>query len=82
LKDLFSIDPLFLFNFFTDAIIWNLIIFTGNDFTMTTIIINEKTKKGRIILDLIRELGAGEILNENNIAQAIPNHGYEPQGKP
>lgn len=29
---------------------------------MTTIIINEKTKKGRLILDLIREIGEGEII--------------------
>jgi hypothetical protein len=31
---------------------------------MTTIIINEKTKKGKIILELIRELGAGKIMGE------------------
>ena len=29
---------------------------------MTTIVINEKTKKGRIIVDLIREMGVGEII--------------------
>lgn len=30
---------------------------------MTTIIINEKTKKGRIILDLIKEIGVGKIVD-------------------
>jgi hypothetical protein len=39
---------------------------------MTTIIINEKTKKGRIILDLIKEIGVGKIVDnlmesENNL---------------
>jgi hypothetical protein len=38
---------------------------------MTTIIINEKTKKGRIIIDLVREMNCGEIIEnkdkENNI---------------
>ena len=35
---------------------------------MTTIIINEKTKKGRIILDLIREVNGGKIIeNDKNI---------------
>ena len=32
---------------------------------MTTIIINEKTKKGRLILDLIREIGVGEIIDDS-----------------
>jgi hypothetical protein len=40
---------------------------------MTTIIINEKTKKGRIILDLIREMGAGKIIEDSTISEAIPN---------
>ena len=31
---------------------------------MTTIIINEKTKKGKIILDLIREMGLGKIIDD------------------
>jgi hypothetical protein len=31
---------------------------------MTTIIINEKTKKGKIILDLVREMGVGRIIEE------------------
>jgi hypothetical protein len=31
---------------------------------MTTIIIDEKTKKGKIILELIREMDAGEIMGE------------------
>ncbi|HLN74000.1 MAG TPA: hypothetical protein VK205_11945 [Prolixibacteraceae bacterium] len=39
---------------------------------MTTIIINEKTKKGRIILDLIRELGVGKII-EDTTSDAILN---------
>ena len=29
---------------------------------MTTVIINNKTKKGKLILDLIREMECGEIL--------------------
>ncbi len=32
---------------------------------MTTIIINEKTKKGRIIIDLIREIGGGKIIDND-----------------
>ena len=31
---------------------------------MTTVIINEKTKKGQIILDLIKEMGIGKIIDE------------------
>lgn len=31
---------------------------------MTTIIINEKSKKGKIVLDLIRELGVGKIVED------------------
>ena len=38
---------------------------------MTTIIINERTKKGRIILDLVRELSCGKIINEDT--SNIPN---------
>jgi hypothetical protein len=38
---------------------------------MTTIIINERTKKGRIIIDLVRELSCGQILSED--AVKIPN---------
>jgi hypothetical protein len=37
---------------------------------MTTIIINEKTKKGRIILDLIREVNGGKIIESD---KNIPN---------
>ncbi len=37
---------------------------------MTTIIIDERTKKGKIILDLVRELNAGEILPQNRKAKA------------
>jgi hypothetical protein len=32
---------------------------------MTTIIINEKTKKGKIIIELIREMGMGKIIEDN-----------------
>ncbi|MBC8485513.1 MAG: hypothetical protein H8D45_05675 [Bacteroidetes bacterium] len=32
---------------------------------MTTVIINNKTKKGKLILDLIREMGCGEIITDN-----------------
>jgi hypothetical protein len=38
---------------------------------MTTIIINERTKKGRIILELVRELSCGKIVNEDS--EKIPN---------
>ncbi len=31
---------------------------------MTTIIINEKTKKGKIIIELIKEIGVGKIIDE------------------
>ena len=40
---------------------------------MTTIIINEKTKKGQIILELIREMGVGKIINEQNEKSNVPN---------
>ena len=40
---------------------------------MTTIIINEKTKKGRIILDLIREMGIGKIVDDKKESLNIPN---------
>jgi hypothetical protein len=30
---------------------------------MTTIIINEKSKKGKIIIELIKELGIGQIID-------------------
>ena len=33
---------------------------------MTTIIIDENTKKGKIILDLVRELKAGRIITEDS----------------
>ncbi len=38
---------------------------------MTTIIINEKTKKGKIIIDLIREMGMGKIIEDK--VKKIPN---------
>lgn len=41
---------------------------------MTTIIINEKTKKGRIILDLIREIGGGKIIDSNSQVESILNN--------
>ena len=40
---------------------------------MTTIIINEKTKKGQIILDLIREMGVGKIIEAKMTTEEIPN---------
>lgn len=40
---------------------------------MTIIIINEKTKKKRIILDLIREMGIGKIVDDNMESKNIPN---------
>jgi len=40
---------------------------------MTTIIINEKTKKGRIVLDLIREFSCGEIIDYNKESENFPN---------
>jgi hypothetical protein len=40
---------------------------------MTTIIINEKTKKGRIILDLIREIGVGKIVDNRMESKNILN---------
>jgi hypothetical protein len=47
--------------------------FTENISNMTTIVINEKTKKGRIILDLIREMGVGEIIESTEGSGHIPN---------
>jgi hypothetical protein len=41
---------------------------------MTTIIINEKTKKGQLILDLIREMGVGKIIDEKKESENIPNN--------
>ncbi len=40
---------------------------------MTTIIINEKTKKGRIVLNLVRELSCGKIIGENIEGENTPN---------
>jgi len=40
---------------------------------MTTIIINEKTKKGRIIIDLIREIGGGKIIDNGLGSENIFN---------
>lgn len=56
--------------FFIFLVFYN---FTRNIRSMTTIIINEKTKKGRIILDLIREMGAGKIIEDNVTSDAILN---------
>jgi hypothetical protein len=33
---------------------------------MTTVIIDEKSKKRRIVLDIIKELGIGKIINEKS----------------
>jgi len=41
---------------------------------MTTIIINEKTKKGRLILDLIQEMGVGEIIGDRLESDNIFNN--------
>ena len=40
---------------------------------MTTIIINEKTKKGRIVLDLIREMNCGKIIGDEKVGEDNPN---------
>ncbi len=40
-------------------------------YTMTTIIINEKTRKGKLVLALIREMGVGRIIGEQN--EMTPN---------
>ena len=39
---------------------------------MTTIIINERSKKGCIILDLVRELSCGKIINDDKVY--LPNN--------
>jgi len=38
---------------------------------MTTVIINEKTKKGKLVLALIREMGVGRIVEDQH--EKIPN---------
>ncbi len=40
---------------------------------MTTIIINEKTKKGKLIIDLIREMNCGTTMENDNISKNTPN---------
>lgn len=40
---------------------------------MTTIIIDEKSKKGKIVLELIKELGIGKIVGERETKSAKPN---------
>ena len=40
---------------------------------MTTLIINEKTRKGQIILELVHELGVGKIVTEQGAFHHIPN---------
>ena len=40
---------------------------------MTTIIINEETKIGRLVLDLIREIGVGEIIDDRFKSDNILN---------
>ena len=37
-----------------------------NSNEVTTIIIDENTRRGRIILELVRELNAGHVLNEQD----------------
>ncbi len=38
---------------------------------MTTVIINEKTKKGQLVLALIREMGVGRIVDDQH--EKTPN---------
>ncbi len=41
---------------------------------MTTIIINEKSKKGKVILDLLKEMGVGKIISEKSQNKSLkPN---------
>jgi hypothetical protein len=41
---------------------------------MTTIIIDEKSKKGKIVIDLIRELGIGKIIEDDRPKRKVnPN---------
>lgn len=40
---------------------------------MTTVIINDKTKKGKIILDLIKEMGVGKIIDEKKTQDFVLN---------
>lgn len=41
---------------------------------MATVIINEKSRKGRIVLDLIKELGIGKIISEKSGKKSLkPN---------
>lgn len=53
---------------------YNIIfIFAKKSYRMTTIVINEKTRKGKIILDLIKEMGIGRIVSENKDKIHFPN---------
>ena len=38
---------------------------------MTTVILNDKTKKGKLILDLIKEINGGEIINDEPNEETI-----------
>ena len=40
---------------------------------MTTVIIDEKSKKGKIVLKLIKELGIGKFVVEKKIKSTRPN---------
>lgn len=40
---------------------------------MTTVIINEKTRKGRIILELMREMNVGKIIEEKKSQHPVLN---------
>jgi hypothetical protein len=40
---------------------------------MTTVIINEKTKRGRIILDLIKEMNVGKVIEEKKSQNPVLN---------
>jgi len=38
---------------------------------MTTVILDDKTKKGKLILDLIREINGGKIINDEPNEETI-----------
>ena len=50
-----------------------IISFVENVNVMTTIIIDEKSKKGKIVLELIKELGIGKIVGNEKIKTVKPN---------
>jgi lysophospholipid acyltransferase (LPLAT)-like uncharacterized protein len=50
-----------------------IISFVENVNVMTTVIIDEKSKKGKIILELIEELGIGKIVGNEKMKTVKPN---------